>query len=252
LTGITHVLLIDESGNGRLLADGSPDPGIRSLWVTAGVLVEWPNRSTLESDVRAVLRSLFLSRCSELRAANIRRYLPPNHTVNDVAQLISSAVQRSQAHVWVAGSRAGDPMYSHPMGKHAEPKDIARQLLLETVCGYAVPKYFGPESWMMIWDVSDAGDLADFSRTVATFRNRISGYGAPPALIPRLLGGLSHEWGGIQVADLYANLALHKVGCDLGLVGAKRERADAFDRYLEPTLQRDTAGKSVGWKIWKS
>ncbi len=251
MVGVTHAVLIDESGNGRLIATGRPDPGIRSLWITAGVAVEWGMRGALDASVRGILQRLFLNRCDELRAANIRRYLPASYTVTDVAREVAAAVNAARAMIWVAGTRAGSHMYSHPLGAGAEAKDIARQLLLETISGFAVPRYFDPETWIMIWDVADPGELADFSRAVASFRNRISGFRAPPALTPTMLGGLSHEWGGIQVADVYANFALHNVGMELGLVGAKRERAEAFENVLVPTLKRDNVGKLVGLKIWR-
>jgi hypothetical protein len=250
MAGVTHVVLIDESGNGRLLP-GGPDPGVRSLWVTAGVAVEWDMRRTLDEAIKSILKRLFLGRCDELRAANIRRYLPEKYSVADVAREVADAVQKTASMVWISGTRAGARMFSHPLGERAEAKDIARQLLLETISGYAVPRYYAPESWLIVWDVADAGELADFSRTVATFRNRISGYPAPPALMPAMLGGLSHDWGGIQVADLYANFALHRFGRVKKLVGAKPERADAFDTVLAPTLKRDNAGKLVGLKFWE-
>ena len=251
MAGVTHVVLIDESGNGRLIAPAQPDPSVRSLWVTAGVSIEWAQRAVLDGSVKEILDQLFLNRAPELRAANIRRYLPAQFSADDVARRVSEAVTAAHANVWVSAARAASPMYSHPLGKRAEAKDIARQLLLETISGYAVPRYYAPESWLMIWDVSYPGQLADFSRAVATFRNRISGYGAGPALTPTMLGDLSHEWGGIQVADVYANFGLHKLGVERGLEGAKRERADAFERFLLPTLKRDNEGKLVGWKVWR-
>ena len=142
-------------------------------------------------------------------------------------------------------------MLSHPDKDHPEAKDVARQLLLETISGYASPRYFAPATWLLIWDIGDAGALSDFSASLRTFRNRVSGYTLPTALTPVMLGGLSHEWSGIQIADFYANLALHYYARSLSLPDAKDERATAFETRLMPTLMRDSYGKMVGWKVWR-
>jgi hypothetical protein len=156
-----------------------------------------------------------------------------------------------EGHVWLTGTRAGSkPMLSHPKGRAAHPKEVARQLLLERISGYTTPRFFADGSWIAIWDVDDAGSLGEFSSSVAAFRNRVSGYSLPTTIVPSMLGGLSHEWSPLQIADVYANFALHRVGVDLNLPDAKVERAEAFTTFLEPSLKRDNSGKVVGWKIW--
>ncbi len=251
MTGVSHVVLIDESGNGRRLPDGLPDPGVRSLWVTVGVALAWERRPFMDALIQGILRHRFDNRCDELRAANLRRYLPDQYDVAEVARDVAEAVVRSEAMVWVAGARAGARMPLPALRARAEAKDVARQLLLETISGFPVSRVQAPESWLMIWDVSDAGELADFSRTIRSYRDRISGFPAPPALAPVMVGGLSHEWGGIQVADLYANFALHRLGRDLGLGDAKLDRAEAFDTVLLPTLKRGRSGDPHGLRFWQ-
>lgn len=69
------------------------------------------------------------------------------------------------------------------------------------------------------------GELAGSSHAVATFRIQelgVGGYPAPPALTPAMLGGLSHEWRGIQAAGLYANFALLRFGREMNLGGETR------------------------------
>jgi len=96
--------------------------------------------------------------------------------------------------------------------------------------------------WLLIWDITDQQELCDFSRTISRLRDTT--YGAQPnnRLVPALLGGLSHDWSGLQAADLFANMALHRQGMALGLLGARAEKATAFRRHLEPCLQRDARG----------
>lgn len=251
-TTVGHVVLIDESGNGWLSSEGLPLNTIRSLWVSAGVGIEWAKRPELDAGIQAILKNRFRGRCEELKASSIRRYLPEESTIDDVAKEVASLVSSTGTRIWVAATRAGSrPMLSHPAKDHPEAKDIARQLLLETISGYATPRYYGPATWLLVWDIGDAGALSDFSASLRTFRNRVSGYALPTALTPVMLGGLSHEWSGIQIADLYANLALHYYGRSLSLPDAKEERAASFETTLMPTLMRDSFGKVVGWKIWR-
>lgn len=248
---LSHIVWIDESGNGRRTASGQPVVGIQSLWISVAVGFRWNQIPNVRARVETILRDRFRNRCSELKASHIRRYLPPEFSCDHVAFDVSQIVQELDGHVWITGTRAGSKvMFRHPKGEKAEAKDKTRQLLIERISGYASPRFFEPSTWVIVWDVDDAGSLGEFSAAVGAFRNRISGYPLPSAIAPYMLGALSHEWSPIQIADVYANFALHKVGIDLGLPDAKAERASAFAKYLHPTLQRDNSGKIVGWKIW--
>ncbi len=251
MSPLSHVVWIDESGNGKFAKDGMPVPGIQSLWVSAAVCFEWERLEAVSTGVQEILRDRFLNRCRELKASHLRRYLPAEYGPRDIGQDVARLVQSEGGHVWITGTRAGSqPMFSHPRGRGAEAKEKTRQLLIERISGYATPRFFEPGTWVMVWDVDDAGSLGEFSAAIAAFRNRVSGHPLPAAITPSMLGGLSHEWTPIQVADIYANFALHKIGIEQGLVDAKTDRATAFDEFLEPTLKRDRSGRRVGWKVW--
>ena len=91
--------------------------------------------------------------------------------------------------------------------------------------------------------------MNDFSKSVATFRNAYSNQALNLRLAPAALGGLSHDWCGLQVADVVANYTLHKIGAAHGTPGTNPAKANDFDVHLYPCLQRSAAGV-VGWKVW--
>jgi hypothetical protein len=250
MSGITNVVTIDESGIAKVDSTGAPIPGVNSLWVSCAVGFEWGRIPALDAGIQGILRTRLLNRCEELKAANLRRYLPAGTTVADVAADLAAIVSSVSAQVWICGTRAGCrpvPKFPRPNPK---PKDLVRQLLFERIGGYATPKYFPPDSWEVIWDLSETRELFDFSADLAAFKNLVTAYPLNLSIHRAILGGLSHDWAGIQIADVYANFALHKIGMGLGLPDAQADRAAAFDQFMEPTLKRDNAGKCVGWKYW--
>jgi hypothetical protein len=250
MPGISHVLFIDESGRGQADRHGIPLNGVQSLWISAAVGIEWRRVKDLDDGVKDILRNRFLGRCSELKAFNLRRYLPSQFNAGDVASDLSGLAKRVGAHVWITCSRTGCPPLPGMAGPRPLAKDVVRQLLLERVSGYATPKYFPNHSWLVVWDLSDVRELTDFSEDLAKFRNLHNYSQLNPAVYPALLGGLSHDWAGIQVADVYANFALHRYGQALGLPDFNIDRATAFEQHLRPTLQKDANGNEVGWKVW--
>jgi hypothetical protein len=254
---IAHGLFVDESGEGLEIKLPPAPRSKRSLWVAAGVCVPWDRLDGLAQDVRSLISKNLTGSLPELKGFDIERHLRPQSSIDAVAQDVAEAVQGSNSKIWVvaAASGAGSvpglaAIIQRTYNRPVLPKDNARQLLLERVNGYAVPKYHPAGSWLLVWDLSQAHELRDFSRSVVEFQNLSSGSLLRGAMVPALLGGLSHDWAPIQIADFYANLALNLRAQQMGIVDATIAKANAFSNRLMQTLVRDSTGKLVGWKTW--
>jgi hypothetical protein len=110
--------------------------------------------------------------------------------------------------------------------------------------------YHEPDHCLIIWDISDQQELQDFSASIAEFRNAYDGTPRSQRLVPAALGGLSHDWSGLQTADVVAHCALHYLGLQESLPGSRKEKAEAFRSKFLPRLQRSNKGELIGWKVW--
>jgi hypothetical protein len=250
-------LFVDESGEGRLFNPPRASDSKRCLWASAAVCVPWDSIAPLGVEIKALTKKNLTGNPPELKGFDLARQLRLGVTMDDVAKDVASAVKKVAAKIWIVVARpgAGDvpglativQSISH---RNPLPKDNARQLLLERVNGYAVPRYHPSGSWLLVWDLSEAQELKDFSRSIVEFRNLAAGYALHDAIVPALLGGLSHDWAPLQIADLYANFALNQRAEELGYHDATASKADAFRNHLRGTLATDASGKLVGWKTW--
>ncbi len=254
---IEYGLFVDESGEGRLLNPRNPPDSKRCLWVAAAVCVPWDNIAPLGTELKALLKRNLTGSPAELKGFDLARSLRLERTIGDVAQDVASLVSKFGAKVCIVAASPGAapvpglrPVVQRVSGRDPLPKDNARQLLLERVNGYAVPKYHPAGSWLLIWDLSEAQELKDFGRSIVEFQNLASGYALHAAIVPSLLGGLSHDWGPLQIADFYSNFALNQRAEELGFKDATPAKAEAFRNHLRGTLATDSAGKLVGWKTW--
>jgi hypothetical protein len=245
VVAVSHLVYLDESGLSR------PGPSIQSLWVSAAVALPFERARELKADLDLVRVACFRSRVREIKGHLVKRAeLLAGVTVEDVAHGVCATFQRYDGHAWIAATRVGCPV---PPGFGAPPpltKDVARQLLLERINGFLGTGRYAPANWLLVWDVGNVQELIDLSSSVSTFADGYSGTAINPRLYPVVLGGLSHDWAGVQIADLFGHLALHKVGVDLGIPDANPSKAIAFDRHIEPCLQRDAGGRPVGFKRW--
>ncbi len=110
--------------------------------------------------------------------------------------------------------------------------------------------YFPPKSWMLLWDISEAQELSDFSAAIRRFKDLVSFHPRSAVLLPRLMGAPSHDWGGLQVADFVAHFGLHYAGKKLGLQDPSLEKSALFEELFMPRVKRDAKGKTPGWKLW--
>jgi hypothetical protein len=129
-------------------------------------------------------------------------------------------------------------------------KEITRQLLLERINDFLHTSSPDNSSFIIIWDISDQQELQDFSRSVAAFNDSHRRVPRSDKMVPAVLGGISHDWSGLQIADVIANYALHSICIDDGMPGGRTNKANDFKAYLKPRLERDSRNRLVGWKRW--
>ena len=134
--------------------------------------------------------------------------------------------------------------------KHGlQAKDIARELLLER---FSIKlNYEG--GWdkinLLIWDLSDNNELADFSSSVGSYVNPHDKNEVNHSIIPHILGGLSHEWAELQIADLVSNYALNYVADGI-YDDADQEKSDAFKKHIYPKLHSNNGIiDGIGYKL---
>jgi hypothetical protein len=241
----THALYIDESGN------GSNEKGINRYWISTAVAVAFDQTATVDLGVKNILINYFRIGELELKATSIPHRLNPPSTSAMVANDVAALLDKVEAHVWVTGTHSG--VNVPPGVKIGSPmaKEIARQLLFERVNGFLLNGYCKPGHFLTVWDISNQQELQEFSKSVADFRNAFTKTPLCPRLAPAILGGLSHDWSGLQIADMISHYALHHVGVVDGIaLDARKDKSDDFLRYFKPRLQTDMMGNCVGWKIW--
>jgi len=242
---VSHAVFIDESGLSL------PGNTIQSLWIATAVAVALDRSRILDQDTATERSRLFRSRVKEFKGHLIKHSeLLSGVTADDVAAAVAGLLRKYDAHVWTVATIAGCPVPIGFVGPIVSTKSIARQLLLERVNGLLGTGRYAPAHWMMVWDVSDVQELTDFSSATASFANGYTGQKISDRLYPMVLGGLSHDWAGLQLADIVAHLALHKVGAGRKFPDANPRKGAAFDARIEPVLQRDQGGRVVGWKTW--
>ena len=217
--------------------------------MAAAVAVPWSQIDLLDEGVEAILAGHMIQSCPELKGSGLRWYMKRESSIRDVASAVSSVLDRTGAHAWVCASRAGSPPLRSLHGPY-QVKDTVRQLLLERINGFAVPTYFPPKSWQLLWDISEAQELSDFSGALRRFRDLVSFRPRTAVVLPRLMGAPSHDWGGLQVADFLAHFGLHFAAKKLDLIDHSRDKALLFEELFLPRLRRDTKGKTPGWKLW--
>jgi len=241
-----HVVYIDESGN------GGPAGNINSFWVAIAVLIPMDERQIIDADIGSTLKNRFRPYAKEIRGSNIPHHLLPGQSLEDVASDVAALCDRVGAHIWGVATRHGKPPPSNFPIPNPLPKDIVRQFLMERINGFFQQGYLGSDDCIIVWDISDHEELRDFSASVAAFRNAYDQTQLCPRLAPAVLGGLSHDWKGLQIADIIANFALHHLGRKKMLPDAKKRKADAFEQKFYPRLQKNAQGviDGIGWKVW--
>lgn len=262
MTGYSHGVYIDESG----LADPRVE-SVTSLWTSSAVSLPFECGETVWTGVQHIVAKHFRPGTKEIKGAGTPGRLKKESGLDDVSGDIVDLLRDCEGLAWVAATHRGvNPMPDRARGVLLEqPKDIARQLLFERL-----NRYIGCEDdhakHMLIWDISHQQELEDFSRFVAGFHDGLyTTQDRTPLMAGALLGGLSHDWGGLQVADWFAHMALHYHG-RTGIWGeyeddnrptdpkgdARQDKADTFRNTLWKALQCNHTDRpeGVGFKTW--
>lgn len=240
----SHAFFIDEAGK------GADFPGLNRLWVASAVCIPFDYKATVDVRIKEILASHFHAGQAELKGSFIPKNLLQKSSTSDVAREVGELLDSTGARTWVVATEFGCHLpanLSHLVER--SPKAIVRQLLMERLNGFL--RFGGhTNNFLMVWDITDQQELRDFSRSVASFKNSVRGDLLSPLLAPAVLGGLSHDWSGLQVADIVANYALHRIGFDRQVEGAHQGKARDFDMYFRHRLHKDPKGQSVGWKVF--
>lgn len=223
----SHAIYIDESGN------GAPVPGIQSCWISVAVAISFSDNEILEIGSKSILRQYFRPGERELKGKHMPNHLLKGTSIDQVIREIGDILFKVKAVVWIAGVRQNpNPPIKHNPSR-LMVKDIARKSILEEINDYLNTGAHSPNHFLIIWDISDEQELEEFSRNVATFRHARTQELPNPRLVHAILGGLSHDWNGLQIADIIAHCALHRMGLQSSLPDANPIKAKSFERYLE-------------------
>lgn len=262
VTGYSHGVYIDESGLSDLRLES-----VTSLWVSAAVSYPFEYNEAVWTGVQHIVAKHFRPGIKEIKGTGTPSRLRRESALDDVSGDLVDLLKDSEGLAWVSATHRG----VNPMPDRArkvlldEPKDIARQLLFERL-----NRYIGVEEnhdkHLLIWDLSHQQELDDFSRFVSGFHDGLyANQVRTPLMAGALLGGLSHDWAGLQVADWFAHMGMHYYG-RTGKWGsyedeerpetpksdARQDKADSFRNVLWKALQYNYTDKpeGVGYKIW--
>jgi len=193
----------------------------------------------------------------ELKGTDIsRNHLNPGVDKMSVAKDISDLILRYNMIVFVTASnmspaikRLEKKFTASNVKNGLQAKDIARELLLERISISLNYKRTKDMLNLLVWDLSDNNELADFSAITGSYTNPHDHKKLNCTIVPHILGGLSHDWAELQIADLISNYALNYVADGI-YIDADREKSEAFKKYLYPVLHCDKNGKieGVGFK----
>ncbi|MDG6913349.1 MAG: DUF3800 domain-containing protein [Nitrososphaerota archaeon] len=249
---MSNLVFVDEAGA------GNAHPNLNTLFFTSGVAVDFADHALLNQGL-ANLRKMYLNRGQkELHAGKLPGSLLQRSNMSIFIDEFASLLDTVKLTAWIAGSIHGAPAIPG-LGTtinlpQDSPKFIARHLLLERISMHLNSVGDQAEESVIITDFSSTQDLEDFGHVVSRFKNSFSNESLHPKVAPGVLGGLSHQWAGLQVADLFANFGLHWEACKRKLKGARRDKALLFEENLSRFLLRNSSGDpgGYGWKMWPS
>lgn len=244
MTGYSHVLFVDESGL------GSPRPGMFSLWASSGIAIHLDHLVRVEEEVHRILRDYFHPSRRELKGTDFPNELKPGVTSGQVLTEIADLVTSIDAPVWVAVSRQGvEPPSDFPVPS-PPAKTVARHMLFDLVNRCLDNEESSEHNWLVVWDLGELQELIAFNECLTRFAEGPAHRPRNQRLCSSALGGLSHGWGGLQIADVIAHFAWHKAGRKIRLPDANVDKAGGFDTHLWRVLARGRQVVPYGWSEW--
>gem|GEM_PF-1974747 len=240
------VFFMDESGS------GSNSDSKTNCWVSVGVLARLADHKALTEDLYEMRRRCMRLYNKEMKGVD----LSPNHlnlgvTIDDVARDLAALIRKYGLTVIVTGANKS-PMLDRQTKfvpsnekKGLQAKDVARELMLERLSLRFDHDSTGSCQGLLVWDISDNNELIDFSKVVGSYVNPHNNKKPNERIIGHILGGLSHEWAEIQIADLVSNYALNYMADGI-FEDANKEKSDAFKKHLYPALYH-MYGRALGY-----
>lgn len=163
-------IFIDESG------EGSPHNNKGNVWVSVGICADMSTHDELSIQFQSLKRDCMrMYEKKELKGSGVSgNKLKDGVTADDIARRIAESIDEFNLKVWIT-STCNNPetptsmfIPSNP-SKGVLPKDIARELLMERISGYA--NHMGDDRYIIIWDLSDTQELDDFSKLIEEYVN---------------------------------------------------------------------------------
>lgn len=182
-------------------------------------------------------------------------HMNPGITKQNVAEELGAIIRRNGLKVIVTACN-----YSYKLNtlnnyvpsndsKGLHPKDVAREMLMEKASSIIIREMKMDEmTLLLVWDISDEEELATYSKTIKLYQLKHNNKMMIGAIIPQLLGGLSHDWVELQIADLISNFAINYIA-DGKYDDADREKSDAFRKFIYPNLCKNSNGIIDGYGI---
>jgi len=242
-----NTVYIDESG------EGTNKRKKNNFWVSTGVCVKSEDHDKIADSLLGMKKKCLRLYNQELKGNyTSKSRLNCGVTKEDVAMELSELISKHGLKVWVASTKYSEKILTSKFipsnGKHIKAKDVSRELLLERVSGY-IEHHSEKGKYQLVWDLSDTQEMQHFSRTISEYVNPHSNKKLHSDMIPYLLAGLSHEWAGLQIADVISNYALNYSAYNI-YDDADVEKAKAFEKHIYPKLCCNVSGqiKGIGWK----
>lgn len=229
MAAFTHAIYIDESGN------GAPVSGIQSYWVTAAIALPFSILENLDFDAKSLLSRFFRPGEKELKGKDMPNHLQGGISIDDVMNAVAGIIVGFNANVWISYAH-NDWMNSKRSDctERLMTKALSRRTMFELINNDLNADKEGIDQYLIVWDIPDQQELEDFSRSITAFRNEHSGKWLNPRLASAILGGLSHDWSALQIADLVAHCAIHEVGTLSRMSDANPIKALSFRSHIEP------------------
>lgn len=247
-----NIVFMDESGS------GSKGLSKVNFWVTVGVLSNLDNHQAVTEDLNSIRKKNMRLYNKELKGTDIsRNHLNPGIDKMTVAKDISDLISKYNMSVFVTASNMApsikklESKFTASNTKNGlQAKDVARELLLERISIFLNYKRTKDMLNLLVWDLSDNNELADFSAITGSYVNPHDHKKLNSTVVPHILGGLSHDWAELQIADLISNYALNYVADGI-YDDADKDKSEAFKQYLYPVLQHSIKGKveGIGFKL---
>ena len=245
-------VFIDESGT------GSKCRGKANYWVSVGVLANIDDHNSITADLLELKKKTMRLYNKEMKGTDrSANHMNPGVTKENVAERLSELIKKHKLEITVTATNMS-PRLNALISKFTpsnekkglQAKDVSRELLLERISMMAENTSHVGRTQIIIWDLSDVGELTDFSKITESYQNPHSLKKLHSTIIPHVLGGLSHEWAELQIADLVSNYAINYIARNES--DADPEKSKAFKKHLYPVLHSHNRRiDGIGFKVMK-